>query len=89
MLGKRKDSFIEEAGNPGEEVDSCPKEQTPDSPGFTQKLYWKRRRGYILRRGLWGMLSAHGHSSDWLVVRYSGVNSMNLLVPTSLESTCL
>ena len=28
MLGKRKDNFIEGASNPGEEVDSCPKELT-------------------------------------------------------------
>lgn len=35
------------------------------------------------------MWSAHGHSSDWTVVRLSGVSIVNLLVPTSLESTCL
>ena len=29
MLDKRKHSFIEESGNPGEKVDSCPKEPTP------------------------------------------------------------
>ena len=29
MLGKRKDSFVEEAENPGVKVDSCPKEQLP------------------------------------------------------------
>ena len=29
MLGKRKDSFVEEAGSPGEKVDSYPKEPTP------------------------------------------------------------
>ena len=32
VLGKRKDSFIEETGNPGEKVDSCPKEPTPSCP---------------------------------------------------------
>lgn len=29
VLGKRKDTFIEEASNPGEKVDSCPKEPIP------------------------------------------------------------
>ena len=28
MLARRKDSFIEEGRNPGEKVDSCPKELT-------------------------------------------------------------
>lgn len=32
MLDKRKDRWIEEAGNPGKEVDSCPNEPTPYSP---------------------------------------------------------
>ena len=35
------------------------------------------------------MWSARGHSSDWWVVRSSGVSILNLLVPTSLGSTCL
>ena len=29
ILNKRKDNFVEEDRNPGEKVDSCPKEQTP------------------------------------------------------------
>lgn len=29
ILGKRKDNFIEKAGNPREKVDSCPKESSP------------------------------------------------------------
>ena len=32
VLGKRKDRLIEEAGNPGKEVESCPNEPTPYSP---------------------------------------------------------
>ena len=32
VLGKRKDTFTEEASNPGEKVDSCPKEPTPSCP---------------------------------------------------------
>ena len=28
VLGKRKDSFLEEASNPGKKVDSCPEEPT-------------------------------------------------------------
>ena len=35
------------------------------------------------------LISFHGHSSDWLVVRQLGVNIINLLVPVSLGSTCL
>lgn len=27
-MDKRKDSFVEEAGNPGEKVDSCPEESS-------------------------------------------------------------
>ena len=54
MLDKRKDSFIEEAGDPGEKVDSCPKEPTPNSPGFAQSLY--RGNGKGLGKGImyWG-----------------------------------
>ena len=29
VVSRRKDSFFEEVGNPGEEVDSCPKDQLP------------------------------------------------------------
>ena len=32
VLGKRKDTFIEGASNPGEKVDSCHKEPTPSCP---------------------------------------------------------
>ena len=38
-------SFIAESGNPGEKVDSCPKEPTPPSPGFVKKLRRKQRKG--------------------------------------------
>lgn len=38
MSDKSKDSFIEEDGNPKEKVDSCPKEPSPNSPGFIQRL---------------------------------------------------
>ena len=36
VVSRRKDSFFEELGPPGEEVDSCPKDQPPpanQSPG--------------------------------------------------------
>ena len=52
MLGKRKDSFIEEAGNPGEKEDSCPKEPPPGSPGFAQRLYMKKRKGLCAEEGV-------------------------------------
>ena len=32
------------------------------------------------------LISAHGQSSDWLVVRSSEVNIISLLVPTNLRS---
>ena len=38
VLGKRKDSFIEEAHNPGEKVGSCPKELTPPCPSGSQSF---------------------------------------------------
>lgn len=44
MLGKRKDSFTEEADNPEEKVNSCPRESTPHFPGFTQELHKEKRR---------------------------------------------
>ena len=34
----RKDSFIEEASNPREKVDSYPKEPTPHSPSFCLEI---------------------------------------------------
>ena len=34
---RRKDSIIEEAANPEEKVDSCPKEPTPTSSDFAQR----------------------------------------------------
>ena len=52
MLGERKDSFTEEAGNPGEKVDSCPKEPTPNSPGFAWRLYREKRKGLHAREGV-------------------------------------
>ena len=44
MLGKRKDSFIEEADNPEEKVNSCPREPAPHFPGFAQELCKEKRR---------------------------------------------
>ena len=44
-MGKRKDSFIEEASNPGEKVDSYPKEPTPNTPGLAQRYYMEKRKG--------------------------------------------
>ena len=38
VLGKRKDSFIEEARNPREKVGSCPKELTPPCPSGSQSF---------------------------------------------------
>ena len=65
----------------------------------SRKLVLKRPKlpkGFqaILLKIEWGMglskvWSAQGHSSDKLVVRQSGVNIINFLLPTSLGSTCL
>ena len=52
MLGKKKDSFIEEASNPGEKVDSCPKEPAPNSPGFARRLYKEKRKGLCAEGGI-------------------------------------
>ena len=88
MLGKRKDSFIEEAGSPGEKTDSCPKGPSPHSLGFAQRFYREKRKGLRAGERHVGAWSAHGPSSDWLVVRSLGVSIINLLVPTGLESPC-
>ena len=34
MLGRRNDNFMEEANNPEEKVDSCPKNQLPTPKGL-------------------------------------------------------
>ena len=53
MLGRGKDSFIEEASNPGEEVDLCTKELTSTVDQGARALkgefqgYTGRRRGYV------------------------------------------
>ena len=53
MLDKRKDSFIEEAGNPREKVDSCPKKLILPNPQVLFKDYiGKRGKGYMLEREL-------------------------------------
>lgn len=38
VVGKRRDSFIEEAGNPGEKVDSCPKAPTSCCPSGNKRF---------------------------------------------------
>ena len=50
---KRKDGFTEEAGNPGEKVNSCPREPTPQV--LLRNYVGKRGRGYMLGRGLRGV----------------------------------
>ena len=50
VLCKRKYSFFEEAGHPGEKMDSCPKEPTLNSPGFARRLYREKRKFYVLGR---------------------------------------
>ena len=52
MLGKRKDSFIEETGEPGENMDSCPKERTPNFPGFAWLLYRDKKKGLCAGKGV-------------------------------------
>ena len=69
VLGKRKDGFTEEAGNPGEMVDSRPKEPASHSPGFARRFYRERRKGLCAEERAVGAWSARGHPSDWLVVR--------------------
>ena len=49
-------------------------------------LEWVVRSFTVFKEQAW---SAHGHSSDWWVVRSSGVNIIHLLVPPGLGSTCL
>lgn len=51
-MGKRKNTFIDEASNPGEKVDSCPKESTPNFPGFAQRLYREKRKGLCAGEGI-------------------------------------
>ena len=51
--------------------------------GFQGKAFKDRVR----ECGLWDMRSAGGVSCDWLVIRESGVNIINLLFPKGLEST--
>ena len=51
--------------------------------GFQGKAFKDRVR----ECGLWDMWSAGGVSCDWLVIRESGVNIINLLFPKGLEST--
>lgn len=51
MSDKSKDSFIEEDGNPKEKVDSCPKEPSPNSPGFIQRLQREKRDGLCAQGG--------------------------------------
>ena len=43
VVGKRQDSFVEEASNPGMKVDSCPKEPTPNSPGLAERLHREKK----------------------------------------------
>ena len=43
----------------------------------------------IYRDGSKRVWSDGGHSSDWLAVRWVGVNFIYLLVPSGLGSTCL
>ena len=45
-----------------------------------------RSSGNGLKKRAW---SAHGHTYDWLLVRWVGVSIINLLVPASLWSTFL
>ena len=68
MLGKRKDSFIEEASNSGEKVDSCPKEPIIHSPGFAQRLYREKRKGLHAREGVKFILSEMIVSIMWFQV---------------------
>ena len=49
MVSRRKDSFFEEGGNPGEEVDSCPKDQLPPANQSSKGEFLGRTDG---RRGL-------------------------------------
>ena len=46
--------------------------------------FLKAREG----RGSQGTQSAHGHCSDWWMVRSLGISIINLLVLTDLESMC-
>ena len=39
MLGKRKGSFTEEAGSPGEKGNSCPREPAPQLPVRGQAIF--------------------------------------------------
>ena len=55
MLGKRKDTFLEEASNPGKKVDSCPEEPTPHLQVLLRDKVEKREKDHLLRRGLRGM----------------------------------
>ena len=45
MLHKKKESFTEEIGSPGDKVDSCPKESIPHSLDFVCSQYKEKRKG--------------------------------------------
>lgn len=60
VLSKRKESFTEEAGNPGYKVDLCLKGPTPHSSCFSQGLHREKREGLCAEEGVAG--STHGHS---------------------------
>lgn len=57
-MGKRKDSFIEEASTPGEKMDSCPKEPATPFPGFAWGLYMEKRKGLCAEERVVGVWSA-------------------------------
>ena len=41
----REDSFLEEASNPGEKVDSCPKESNPQTQVLLRDYTEKKTKG--------------------------------------------
>ena len=45
VVSRRKDSFFEEGGNPGEEVDSCPKDQLPLLIRALKGSFWGAQMG--------------------------------------------
>ena len=57
----------------------------PEHPAGVQGKVFKDR----VRRTLWGLWSACGHSSDWLVVKVNQESIASILVPVALESTRL
>ena len=71
VLGKRKESFTEDAGIPGYKVDLCPKGPTPHSSGFAQGLHREKRKGLLAVEGVAGcVINSWTFFFSWFLIIY-------------------